>query len=321
MYIEAGNQAQLLVNPDFYDNPSGWFCSPGSYLDCSRLPGDSGSSGGVASISGSIQLFNRDTAFILQEVTIPSGVTITSAVVEARLRLESGVSLLANWIVGIYDPATSNFYYYYGMPDASYTIYILDFTTVVSPGSTYYVMVGLDAQGLFGLVYDLRVDWVYLNITTSEYTFSNSILALDARQDVYAWLQVESLSGVFNAEIRISNMTTVSDPIVIDAGTLINRDTSVIRLSIPPSGYYSGYIDLDVAKASPGIHTVDLTLSYCTIETLQGACVSYPLRLEIDPPIHRPQIAQPDGTGIVVNVTSLDLDNITPIKVDDNAGG
>ena len=317
--VQASNSLQLLYNPDFYSSPDGWLCSPGSSLSCSWIPSDTGASGGVGGIGGSPGFLSTDSAFIAQQVVIPSGVTITSAVVEARLRLASGATALSNWIIGLYDPSTGNFYTASGQPSQSYTVYTVDFSQVVSPGSSYYVAVGLIALGLPGVYYELRVDWVTFNITTTEYTYSGPVLGVNTSSTVYGWLELAGLDVLqLDAEVRLANLTTQSDPIVISSGEPLTESTSMIELAPPPQGYNSGYIHVSMSKASPGIHTVYLRLVYCT-EPGGGACVYYPVTLELDPPPMTPYTTASLERMVLVpglNATiRLQVDMLTPLMV------
>jgi len=291
--VVASNTAQLVKNPQFYSNPDYWYCYPGSYLSCYWLPSDTGSVGGVAEINGTIPALDYDQALIYQPIVVPNS-PIVSAYLYVTVRYALASRVLTDWFVGLYDPSTGNFYSYtYYTTPSSYTTYVIDVSNVIEPGKTYYVVVGVEGLVLSfsgsGSI-DFRVDSVYLNITTLYYTFSNTVLGINATSSssptVYARLAIDSasLDPGLNATLRLINVSgATTTSIVIVNGSIESADTDWIELSPVQTGYSSGYLQLNVSKQSLVNSTLQLYLEICTGGAGSGACAYYPLQIIIDP--------------------------------------
>ena len=290
--ITASNYTQLVKNPQFYNNPDYWYCSPGSYLSCYWLASDTGAVGGVASIAGTIPALSYDSALIYQEVSVPN-VPIESAYMYVTIRYAADSVYLTYWFVGIYDPATSNTYVSYGYyTPTTYTTYLVNLTGYVQPGKTYYVFVGVEGLTLFnsGSI-DFRIDSVYFTVTTQYYVFSNTVLGINATTSssppVYSRLVLSSatIEPGLNASISLVNVSSAkSTAITITNGVVETQATSWIELAPTVSGYSSGYIYVNVSKPSQANSTLLLYLETCSGSSPgMGACTYYPVQLVIDP--------------------------------------
>lgn len=318
--VVAGNQLQLLQNPDFYSDPNYWYCSPGNYLSCYWLGSDTGASGGVVELGGTMPADgSSDIVVLYQPVTIPP--TAEQVVISARLRLATS-RLIASYqyYVGLYDPDTGNFYGTsgYTLP-YTYTTVSADLTGLVEPGKTYYALVALSASSIsFWLpivqatIY-VNVDSVYLYVSTSSYTFSGVVLEVNGSATAYGRLVLVSASAQddLSANITLSN-TTTSAPgqITITNGATVSNDTGWIPLGPPPQGYTSGSISLSAVKGSAANSTLLLDLELCYGGPGLGACVHYPVELVIDPP---PACRAPKATALHLALGELKREPIRPL--------
>jgi len=287
--VNASNTAQLLTNPDFYSSPDYWYCSPGQSISCYWAPSDTGSSGGVVVLYGSASgLLVRDSAFIVQNVTVPDAPLASATLVVVSRDLSS--SGLVIHLVEILDASTGQTVYTSIIsPGSTYTATSLDVTNYLSPGKTYTIAVGVAVVGLGGFSVDYRVDSVYLYVQTSTYTFSGSVLAVNATSAssprAVARLVLDTASSAIdqglNATIYLVNESLAeTKPITIVNGAALNTSTDTVLLSPPPPGYSSAHVRLEVSKQSATNSTLHLLLEICPSA---GACSYYPLEIVIDP--------------------------------------
>lgn len=310
LVVLASSSQQLLYNPDFYDSPDGWLCSPGANLSCYWLLSDTGASGGVAAIGGTLPSLSEDVAYILQEVRLPDA-GIREAILEARVRLASGVVGLSYYIIGVYDPGNSILYYSSGILQGSYTNVSVNVTSYLEPGGRYYVVVGLYSVSLRSYTVAMHVDWARLYVSFNESVYGGIVLTLNATETVYASLQLVGLDspGGLDVEVTLYNMTNTSSPLVIRESAVIAGLTSVLELSPSPAGYSSGYINLTTSKTQ-GNHTMQLVLKYCMQPLELGICVYYNITILVDPPgpRHSPgTIAPANATGVVTPLRGLQV--------------
>ncbi len=286
--VYTSNFAQLVYNPDFFSSPDGWYCAPSASLTCYWLPGDQGASGGVISIESNTSIVFDESAFILQEVTVPN-TNIVRVIVNVTLRGDWAFSPTPPMVyeVGLWDPQSSAWaWLVYDFPSTQYTSYTWDITPYLEPGRRYILAIGMYVVA--GVWPALYVDSAYLSIETSSYVFSQPILAANVTSDrvLYARLKLEALSvnPSLNASIWLVNSTAhESSRITIRNGFPTSWETSWIAVSPPIAGYYAALIQANASKASPTNSSVSLVLEYCTLPQGMGACVSYPVTLIIDP--------------------------------------
>ncbi len=293
--VVASNTSQLVSNPDFYSSPDYWYCSPGQSLSCYWIPSDTGASGGVAVIYGTLSAGESDSAFIYQPVTMPNA-SIASITMAVRARIASQ-PILVNWIVyvmGLYDPDTQQYVAYQTFtPTITYQTFTLSINpSSVTPGKQYLVVVGV-AVDMSSIVLinteDFRIDSVTLTVSTETATFSGNVLGLNATEGVfYARLVLVGLnaSGSLNASITIANLTGYSStPITISGGEALSGATSFVELNSASNvpGYYTGWVRVEASKGQAGNSTLYLYLEACTAPGGAGACSYYPLEIVIDP--------------------------------------
>lgn len=286
--VYAGNFAQLVYNPDFFSSPDGWYCAPSASITCYWLPGDQGASGGVVSIESNTSVVLDESAFIFQEITIPSA-NIVRVLVNVTLRGEWAFSPTPPMVyeIGLWDLQSNSWaWLVYGFPAAEYTSYSWDITPYVEQGRRYILAIGMYV--IAGVWPALYVDSAYLTVETSSYVFSQPILAVNVTSDrvLYARLRLEALSAdsSLNASIWLANsIAHESSRITIRNGSPINWETGWIAVSPPVAGYYAALIQVNASKASPTNSSVSLVFEYCTLPQGMGACVSYPVSLVIDP--------------------------------------
>lgn len=299
--VVAGNQLQLLKNPDFYSDPNYWYCSPGAYLSCYWLSSDTGASGGVVELGGAMPADgSSDFVALYQPVTIPA--TASQVVISARLRLVAARFIsIYRYYVGLYDPDTGYLYGTSGYTlSYTYTTVSANLTGLVQPGKTYYAVVALNATSLsffwpstIQATITVNVDSVYLYVTTSSYTFSGAILEINGSSTAYGRLVLANADaqGDLSANITLANTTAVAPgQITVSGGNVISSETGWIPLGPPPPGYTSGSILLDTIKGTATNSTLLMDLEICYGGPGQGACVHYPVELVIDPPgCHAPK--------------------------------
>jgi hypothetical protein len=290
--VTETNTAQIVSNPDFYDNPDNWFFySPNNYLSAYWLSSDTGASGGVVQIYGDEPAGVDDYGLILQTVTLPSA-TITSITIYSTLRIANAPLLSSyEYIIGLYDPDTNTWVdYVTGTPSSSYQTYSLSINpSSVTPGKSYYVAVGviISTSSWFSGTLDFRIDSVYMYVQTQEYTFSGSSIDVNSTINAYGKLVIVSYSGnmtSLNTNISIRNFNGQSStPIRIENGVITVSETNWTSIPTVPSGYHSASIYV----SSESTNTVNVTFyMYLVVSTSgpgSGALAYYPLTLTVDP--------------------------------------
>jgi hypothetical protein len=215
--------------------------------------------------------------------------------VSVRARESLGFVSIAYYIVGLYDPATSSWAWSNTINPVSWYEwfnYTVD-PALISPGKTYYFAVGVVGVTRFAgivIVYtDFRVDYASIAVQTVEYSFSGSIIELNATDSSKAYyarllLQDYDLDSGLNAVIGLQNWTLDSSTtITISNGSPSATETGWIRVTVPPPGYSAARILVEFTKPSPVNSTLKMVLEYCTLPLGAGACVYYPLTITLDP--------------------------------------
>ncbi len=300
--IFMSNVSQIVNNPDFFTGPDNWFCaSTTSNLSCYWLPSDIGASGGVAEIYGylsSIGSISIYRAYMFTNVTFPdSTISSISLQVTSGYWSEAGITF---YVAGLYDPSSSTTVWSQTLSPTAFT-YTTQYLSVpassVTPGKTYELYIGLTVYLFWfsgGGTVDYRIDSVYLYVTTSDYVFSGAAIDIN-NTDVntyYAHLTLDSanLDPSLNVNISLINMYGYSStPIVIVNGSVVQDETSEISLYASQEGYTSGYVEVNANKSNNTNSTILLSFTYCTGPNETGVCVSYPLKLVLDPPSFVPR--------------------------------
>lgn len=294
--VVASNTVDLVKNPDFYSSADEWYAIPGNYTNVYwAIDSVGGSSGGTAYFTGSFPWFNptSDSAFVYQPIRTPAA-TIVSATMDVRFRL-ARLPFLASayYIFGVWDPASSSWAWVTsGALSTSTTYTTLSFSvTNITSDYDYWVVAGIYVATLwFGGTVDYYLDYLQLSVTTNEYVFSNSVLDINVTSGgpYYAWLTVAGIDAQpdLSCNITLINWTYYSSsPITVRNGVLVTDRTSEVVLPQPPNTLYvSGSIKVSMVKASATVSNINLTLTYCTLPGGGGACVSYPIKLVLDPP-------------------------------------
>lgn len=289
--------SQIVNNPDFFTGPDNWLCaSTTPNLSCYWIPSDVGASGGVAEIYGYLSntgSFSIYGAYMVTNVTFPdTTISSISLQVTSGYWSEAGITF---YVAGLYDPSTNNTVWSRTLNPTAYTYttqYLSVPTSSITPGKTYELYVGLSVLLLWfsgGGTVDYRIDSVYLYVTTSDYVFSGAAIDIN-NTDVntyYAHLTLDSssLDPSLNANISLTSMYGYSStPIVIVNGSVVQDETSEISLYASQEGYTSGYVNVNAKKSNNTNSTIQLSFTYCTGPNETGVCVSYPLKLVLDPP-------------------------------------
>jgi subtilisin len=170
----SGTETQLLNNPDFATDASGWSFYPGDYIDKATWLESFNGASGVVEIYGTLPAWSFDVsdyAFIGQSVTFPQ--TLSSGTIEVKYYASSS-SASMSVVVGIYDTANSQ-WVWYDIVDAtkgswqSITVTIPSDTLTKISGGTYLFVVGVGASD-FTLWWSsdvyFFVDNVYLTVTS-----------------------------------------------------------------------------------------------------------------------------------------------------------
>ncbi len=297
--VLASNVADLVKNPDFYSSADQWYAQTGNYISVYwAVDSAGGSSGGTAEFYGSLPFSwlstISDSAYVYQPIRTPAA-TILSATLTVRYRLATLTGLTtAYYVFGVWDPAGAGGWAWVttGQLSTSSTYTTQTFTvTNISADRDYLVVGGIVVYSyITGGTVDYYIDYMQLSVQTAEYTFSNSVLDINVTSGgpYYAWLTVTGLNAQpdLDCNITLINWTSYrSTPIIIKGGSLVSSSTSEVMMPQPPSAIYvSGSIEVSMVKNTALNSTVNLTLTYCTLPGGEGACVSYPITLVLDPP-------------------------------------
>lgn len=299
--IFGSNFADLVKNPDIYSSADQWYAQPGNYLDVYwTVDSAGGSSGGTLEIYGTVpgSLFSiiTDSAYVVQPIhTPPAAILSANMTVRYRLATLTGLAV-ATYIFGLWDIAGNGWAWYTtGSLSTSSTYTEQTFTvTNISADKDYLVVGGIIVSTLITRsTVDYYIDYMQLTVQTAEYTFSNTVLDLNVTSGdpYYVRLTVTGLDTQpdLDCNITLSNLTAYrSEPIRIVNGSVVVSATSEILLTQPPNTLYvSGSVDVSMVKSVAENSTINLTLTYCTLPGGEGACVSYPITLIIDPPALR----------------------------------
>lgn len=293
--IVGSNTVEIVENPDFYNGPDYWYFSSNGTngnFSASWIPSDTGSSGGVVSITDNVNGPAFDVyGVIWQSVTFPSApINQVTIIVRSRLAAESGF-MLSTYVVGLYDLNTGTTIWSDTFsPSPSYNTFLFNVpSATIVPGNTYLFYVGAYVLFSFSdITIDLRIDNASIVVETAEYTFSGTAIeanVTDTSKPYYVRLVLKSYNTNpdLSAEIYLRNFTLhTSTPITVSGGAPVSTSTSWIKVSTPPPGYSAVRVLVEFTKTSTANNTLDLTLEYCTLPGY-GACVYYPLSIVLDP--------------------------------------
>lgn len=295
--VFASNTTDLVKNPDYYSSADQWYAQIGMYLNVYwAIDSVGGSSGGTAEIYGNLPWFTsmRDSAYVYQLVRTPA-TTIISATMTVRFRLARIPALAsAYYVFGVWDPAGNGGWAWVDSRplsrSARYTTLAFTVTNITS-NRDYLVVGGIIVNtGWVGGTLDYYIDYIQLTLETAEYSFSNSVLDLNVTVGgpYYAWLTVTGIDAQpdLDCNITLINWTSYrSTPITVSNGVLVTANTSEVLLPQPPNILYvSGSVEVSMVKGSALNSTINLTLTYCSLPSGEGVCVSYPITLVLDPP-------------------------------------
>ena len=293
--IMCSNEVQVVHNPDFFSNPNYWFKHPGTYLDAHWLPEDTQyqSSGGIIDFTGSLPGFTTDTIYIWQNISFPES-SITNAVLSVTYRVAQNGIYFGYLVVELYNASSGSVAWYgthniNGLGVTPYQTYSWTINSGITPGANFVLIVGIYVESILQSTVDFRIDSVYLNVTTSQYIYSNIALLINdtINHNYYAKLALVPQDSELASDLSI-NISLIgvygssTTSITIVNGTILSDVTSVLKLSEAPQGYTSAYVRVSASKGALINSTLALELIYTTDDG-KGAEVIYPIYLIVDP--------------------------------------
>ena len=293
--IKCSNEVQVVHNPDFFSNPNYWYKRAGNYLNAYWLQEDTQytSSGGIIDFNGSLPRFTSDTVYIWQNISFPES-PITNAVLSVTYRVAKRSLYFGLLVVELYNVSSRSVVWngtqlIDGLRVTPYQTYSWTINSGISPGADLMLIVGIYVESIPQSTVDFRIDSVYLNVSTSEYTYSNIALLINdtLNRDYYAKLALVPQDSELASDLSI-NISLIgvygssTTSITIVNGTILSDVTSVLKLSEAPQGYTSAYVRVSASKGALINSTLALELIYTTDEG-KGAEVIYPIYLIVDP--------------------------------------
>ena len=292
--VACSSTTLALRNPNFFDDLVYWHPVPGKNISIYWSSSSSGAQGGVAIFNGTFNSSGNkpvsDYAYLYQNTTLPNS-SINDATLSIRYKFLVDRINIGNVIfeIGINDSLTNTNLWEkrVGVFSRSYKIRSWDVKNYLEPGEKVTVYVRLEVWSKGSAEITLSIDFIYLNISTNKYSFSDTALLINNTdtKPYYARLSLlpaySSLGNDLSMNISlISSDGTISTPIEVVDGSIISSGTSVT----PLNALTTSYVRVSATKTTSINSTLALEMIYTTNSDGSGPEVIYPINLTIDPP-------------------------------------
>jgi len=271
-------QVQLLQNPNFTGTLDPWsYSGSGSWTASQNAEA---TDGWAAYWSATVPRWSSVYSLLYQSVYVPAQQINISA---RFITPDAGRDVPYTVTFGLYDPASGMWVEgcYKSIPGVTWRDWTEDYVVCTPPrDGEYLALFNVSADNGTGATKTARMylDYFSIVVVGGYAGFSGAVLEVYNQdyQPYYAVLILDAEASTYG-NITSCNITLgESTPIWIQNGRVVSDATSEVR--VDPQSAAPVYVN---ASVTGGTSTLYLTLKYCTLSGGDGACVFYPLVINL----------------------------------------